>query len=281
MDTGICSVRLLGISLITLVIISGFSKVIFSQTQIDYRMTLTNGVKVNDHLIEFDVLLKAQNTSFTLSSYQCSFLFNSQVTNSGELSFSYIEGTSDLTNLPSYAIGVNNNDGLPKLTFASMAGSDVISVNEIKVGRFRLNNSTPFTAIDPQIRWNFEGFVSTIITGQNFQNITAPANHLANIALELTSTDLSLPSEFNLFQNYPNPFNPSTSISFSLPIGNHVKLEVFDILGQKVEEIANGFFDAGTHKVQFNGVNLPSGTYICKLEVKDKYSELIKMVLVK
>lgn len=74
--------------------------------------------------------------------------------------------------------------------------------------------------------------------------------------------DGPLPSEFVLNQNYPNPFNPSTTITFSLPVNSDVQLSLYNMLGQKITEITNANFQAGTHQVNFTAEGLSSGTYI-------------------
>ena len=71
-----------------------------------------------------------------------------------------------------------------------------------------------------------------------------------------------LPAEFALTQNYPNPFNPSTAITFSLPVDSDVQLSLYNMLGQKVDDLANTQLQAGTHKVDFIADGLSSGTYI-------------------
>ena len=253
----------------------------FSFSQVDYQMTLSNGVKVNTNTIEFDVLIKSLNNNFTLTSYQCSFLFNHEIANGGQLSFNYVNGSSQLSNLPSFAVGINNNDGEYKLTFASMAGSDLITPTEIVVGKFRLQNSISLSNIDPNIRWCFGGFVTTILTGENFQNITSSANHTSNLALSENSASNSLPHSYKLLQNYPNPFNPSTTIRIELPEQGKVNLSVFNILGEKVGELADETYDAGVYSFEFTSKELSSGTYFCKFEVDNKYVEITKMILVK
>lgn len=85
---------------------------------------------------------------------------------------------------------------------------------------------------------------------------------------------------FKLYQNYPNPFNPTTNIRFSLPEKSNVKLDVYNILGQKVMTILNEVKDAGIHWVNFDGSRLASGTYIYRLEA-GKYSAIKNMVLIK
>ncbi len=78
--------------------------------------------------------------------------------------------------------------------------------------------------------------------------------------------DINL-SSFDLLQNYPNPFNPATSIEYSLRQGTNVKVAVFDILGNRIAVLADGYEYAGRHKVVFDGKNLSSGVYFCTLEV--------------
>ncbi|RKX24510.1 MAG: hypothetical protein DRP46_13185 [Candidatus Zixiibacteriota bacterium] len=74
-----------------------------------------------------------------------------------------------------------------------------------------------------------------------------------------------LPDIFSLDQNYPNPFNPNTSIAFSLPFGAHVKLEVFNVLGQVVEVLADEDYPAGNHELLWDASLEPSGIYFYRL----------------
>ena len=90
----------------------------------------------------------------------------------------------------------------------------------------------------------------------------------------------ALPDEFNLAQNYPNPFNPTTVIVFSLPRSGFVKLEVFNVLGQKISTLVNGFMDAGNHQVEFDASRQPSGVYFYRLNQNNQV-ETKKMILMK
>jgi hypothetical protein len=78
--------------------------------------------------------------------------------------------------------------------------------------------------------------------------------------------ELGLPTDYELAQNYPNPFNPSTIISFSLPSGGIVNVDVFNILGQQVITLVSEYREAGVHQVEFNGANFPSGIYFYRLQ---------------
>ena len=85
---------------------------------------------------------------------------------------------------------------------------------------------------------------------------------------------------YYLAQNYPNPFNPSTSIAFEIKDKGFVTLKVYDVLGNEVMQLVNEKKEAGSHVVQFDAGNLPSGTYFYKITT-DKFSDVKKMVLVK
>jgi len=80
------------------------------------------------------------------------------------------------------------------------------------------------------------------------------------------------PDEFALHQNYPNPFNPSTTIGYTLPAGDKVKLEVFDPLGRLTARLVDEHQDPGYHQVLFTSNDLASGTYFYRLQSGDLQS---------
>ena len=88
------------------------------------------------------------------------------------------------------------------------------------------------------------------------------------------------PMEFSLSQNYPNPFNPSTSISFDVPLKSNVTLTVFNALGEIVQTLAMGTYEAGRHQVTFNAASLPSGVYFYRLQAGD-FVQTQKMLLLR
>lgn len=93
---------------------------------------------------------------------------------------------------------------------------------------------------------------------------------------------VDLPEEIKVYQNYPNPFNPETMISFEIPRPAFITLEVFDIMGRKVQTLVNRNFDvsANRHEVTFNASSLSSGVYIYRLRIDDLVF-IKKMTLVK
>jgi len=75
-----------------------------------------------------------------------------------------------------------------------------------------------------------------------------------------------VPHQYVLEGNYPNPFNVHTTIRFGLPESAQVRLVVFDVLGREVRVLLDGTREAGTHEVTFDASDLPSGTYLYRLE---------------
>lgn len=88
------------------------------------------------------------------------------------------------------------------------------------------------------------------------------------------------PVTFGLSQNYPNPFNPLTKIKYDVAKTSLVKLTVYDILGNKVTTLVNQRQEAGNYSIDFDGSELPSGTYIYKIEAGD-FSSVKRMMLIK
>ncbi len=91
--------------------------------------------------------------------------------------------------------------------------------------------------------------------------------------------------KINLSQNYPNPFNPSTTICYSLNKDSNVNLEIYNIKGQKVKSLYQGFNTAGKHEVVWNGKDnhnksVSSGIYLYRLTSDNKVVQK-KMSLIK
>lgn len=90
-----------------------------------------------------------------------------------------------------------------------------------------------------------------------------------------------LPQAYALRQNYPNPFNPKCKVAFDMPNGEHARLVVFNVLGQKVNTLVDEYREAGTHIVEFDGASLSSGVYFYRLETQSGYTKTNKMMLLK
>ncbi|MBN1482100.1 T9SS C-terminal target domain-containing protein [candidate division KSB1 bacterium] len=120
-------------------------------------------------------------------------------------------------------------------------------------------------------------------TSSDVYEMTMPLDFAA------VETQEKTPDYFELSQNYPNPFNACTTISFSLPEPAHVKLEIYNTLGQKVRTLLDAPKDAGIHTYQWdstdmNRMKFASGLYFYRLEVSSKsetFTDFKKMIIVK
>ena len=104
-----------------------------------------------------------------------------------------------------------------------------------------------------------KGFVTAVSVEHSFENIV---------------------KDFTLDQNYPNPFNPSTTLKFTLPTNEHVVLEIFNLLGERIDVLVDRQLQAGSHRINYVAKSLPTGVYLYRLTAGD-YKEIKKMTLVK
>ncbi len=121
-------------------------------------------------------------------------------------------------------------------------------------------------AFTPGAAGNFSGRIAISHDGVNEDD---PAEvTLQGTSAEPTDADQlsGVPAEFALRQNYPNPFNPATQIRFDLPESAHVRLDVYNSLGQQVATLVNETKGAGRYEISFDAGYLSSGTYLYRLE---------------
>jgi hypothetical protein len=96
---------------------------------------------------------------------------------------------------------------------------------------------------------------------------------------------VAIPTEYTLYQNYPNPFNPETMIRFDLPKDTKVKIDVFNVLGQRIKKLIDKQLPAGQHFVLWRGdtdfgATVASGIYIYRIKA-GSFIEIKKMLYLK
>lgn len=77
------------------------------------------------------------------------------------------------------------------------------------------------------------------------------------------------PQNISLNQNYPNPFNSTTSISYNLDKLDHVTVSIYNISGQHLVTLVNGFKPPGSNKVIWQAQNYPTGIYLYRLQTSE------------
>jgi type IX secretion system substrate protein len=124
----------------------------------------------------------------------------------------------------------------------------------------------------------FETFFDMNLKGASINNILyGDTTYITNINSMINKNIIN---DYKLSQNYPNPFNPSTKIKYIIPKVEKVKIEVINLLGQKIKTILYKHMPAGSHEIEFFAKDLPSGVYLYRIEA-GKFQEVKKMILLR
>jgi hypothetical protein len=124
--------------------------------------------------------------------------------------------------------------------------------------------------------------VSNFSSNVQTKNLVLQFGKSGNLVDIRDSEYADLPESVSAFQNYPNPFNPTTNISFELSRTSRVTLEVYDIMGRKIQTLANETLRMRSRPYiyEFNANGLSSGMYFYRLRIDNEvYTK--KMLLVK
>lgn len=184
----------------------------------------------------------------------------------------------------SYLRTYGSNDVIVNVNFSNQLVTTSISV---PVEKISYDTSDVFYLAD-----HLNGS-SSMVTGRDLKNyqVSIPASSaqifvLSNDPLTEVEEPTKVPEQYNISQNYPNPFNPSTTIIYSLPFESRIKINIYDVLGQKVSELINDIKPAGVHNVVWNASSYASGIYLYTIESEavsgsGTFRQTKKMLLVK
>ena len=122
-----------------------------------------------------------------------------------------------------------------------------------------------------------------ILEGDNI--FTANGSAVVSLSQFTSNTDTVIPNTTGINAIYPNPFNPDTNIRFSLKQAGEIKLEIFNVKGQRIKTLVEGHHNAGIYQVNWNGLDnnnkkVSSGIYFTRLVTSEK-QQVKKMVLIK
>lgn len=180
-----------------------------------------------------------------------------------------IAGDYLLVGAPNYSISDIGNIGSAFLF--KHDGSEWNALDEIK-----LNGEKPYDYFGSSVFLDS----ANIIVGARLNGDTDKGAAYISKLYSLTGDTLLTPSYYELYQNYPNPFNPTTTIRYAVKENNNVKLEIFNILGQRIKTIINEYKQAGEYSFVFNAGGLASGVYIYRIE-SGTYVNSKKMIILK
>lgn len=110
--------------------------------------------------------------------------------------------------------------------------------------------------------------VQSIIVDENNSTTTENFNNVDQVSSQV-------------YQNYPNPFNPSTTISFYNSKQQRVKVEIYNLKGQKVTSLLNDELASGPYNISWDAENLSSGIYFTRIKMADGFEKTVKMILMK
>jgi Secretion system C-terminal sorting domain len=186
---------------ITTIFFASLMILLYSNSFAQYQMSLRNDTLVSGNQYEFDVFIKSIAGKINLTSYQIILTYNEAIANGGNLEFSYISGSSQLSNIPDINVGIIDDIGNQKnLVAGSSYGSDTISASNFKVGTFKITNSIPFpNNVSADIGWGFNGFIRTEVN-INDTSKTNPTNNINSLANSFLPVELvSFSAEINTY----------------------------------------------------------------------------------
>ena len=146
--------------------------------------------------------------------------------------------------------------------FIGLLLSVSVGAKSLLEGRVRLSSGQPAAGV--QVRLFDLADLRQLVTAT-----TDETGHFT-LALAAFAPGSALPQGFALGQNYPNPFNPSTLIPYQIPTAAHVRLEMFNVLGQRVATLVDGEQSAGAHTAQWDATDaagraVGAGVYVYRL----------------
>jgi hypothetical protein len=165
--------------------------------------------------------------------------------------------------------------------YALFAAGESFQAHEISFDLYSLDMTFQFPA---EGDWYLVFSSQYMVTNRQRANITVDLYEDVTTSREIEIATLT-PQSFALSQNYPNPFNPVTEISYQLPHGAQVALDVYNTLGQRIKSLVSGQQGAGSYTATWDGRDgqgqmVSSGVYFYRFSAGE-FAETKKMVLLR
>jgi hypothetical protein len=183
-------------------------------------------------------------------------------------------------------ITLPNYGTVPVLTFPSLTLGAGVNLTRLR------NQTVPATAPGGNyIYWGYVGTYPWTITDlDSFTFVKqgtlasgflgSPADWPCSGEDFISQTASIQPAVYSLEAAYPNPFNPSTTLKCGLAQAGQVTLTIYNLNGQKVATLVDGFREAGAHEITWNAAQMASGIYLCRMQ-SGNFTAIQKMVLLK
>jgi hypothetical protein len=156
-----------------------------------------------------------------------------------------------------------------------LLNQEFIGTEDGDIKKFTINYKAGSTGQTLTITW-----ITAQDNGGGWGNVTVRAATLSGTVTGVDDKKSGIPDMYELRQNYPNPFNPNTKIIYLIPEQSHVRLNVYDLLGNEVAKLVDGIKAVGSYEVYFDGANLSSGVYLYHFQA-GQFSSLRKMILLR
>jgi len=198
----------------------------------------------------------------------------------------------DQSQLFAWSVSVDPN-GQPvhyTLTLNATISGSVVTVEQDTSGRvIMIPYSEMYDLLSESNVQDFSVFEWIVSSSDGQLNTTAnngPRTITFDIGYMLNNaSEALLPDVFALHQNYPNPFNPVTTIRFDVPEESRVRIDIYNVMGQKVAAVVDAHYQPGFHAVNWGGMTtsgsaLSSGMYFYRIQA-DNFTAVKKLILVK
>ena len=144
-------------------------------------------------------------------------------------------------------------------------------------GNQELTMTLNTVGLDSTLDWEGELIFSQAVGGED---INVPISMNISSSNDVVGRKFHLPTKFGISAIYPNPFNATTTISYALPIASNISLELYNLLGQRVQTLFEGQKQTGHHSKNLIANDLPSGLYFVRLST-ERQSSTQKVMLIR